>query len=133
MASAEDGLDRLLISFKDAKVGAAHHEKRALSHPLKQIALLEWSDAHHDLLTVSIHTYERTPQVVSILPLLIVTLTCYQMNGDLARFKALLRVDPASSCAALSLPQDSIAIIPFYQNQADLDMMDTTEGPAFVR
>ena len=30
-----------------------------------QIALLEWSDAIHDLLTVSIHTYERAPQMES--------------------------------------------------------------------
>jgi hypothetical protein len=30
-----------------------------------QVALLEWSDAVHDLITVSIHTYERAPQLVS--------------------------------------------------------------------
>lgn len=42
ITSIEDSLDRLLVSFKDAK-----------------IALLEWSDAIHDLITVSIHTYER--------------------------------------------------------------------------
>ncbi|KAJ7757023.1 CPSF A subunit region-domain-containing protein [Mycena metata] len=82
MASTEDKLDRLLISFKDAK-----------------IALMEWSDAVHDLVTVSIHTYERAPQLSS--------------------FQALLRVDPASRCAALSLPKDAIAILPFYQTQAD--------------
>lgn len=29
-----------------------------------QIALLEWSTAVHDLVTVSIHTYERAPQLV---------------------------------------------------------------------
>lgn len=29
-----------------------------------QIALMEWSDAVHDLVTVSIHTYERAPQLV---------------------------------------------------------------------
>jgi hypothetical protein len=29
-----------------------------------QLALLEWSDAIHDLITVSIHTYERAPQLV---------------------------------------------------------------------
>jgi cleavage and polyadenylation specificity factor subunit 1 len=47
MASVEDKLDRLLVSFKDAK-----------------IALMEWSDTVHDLVTVSIHTYERAPQLV---------------------------------------------------------------------
>lgn len=29
-----------------------------------QIALLEWSTVVHDLITVSIHTYERAPQLV---------------------------------------------------------------------
>ncbi|KAF8750300.1 mRNA cleavage [Rhizoctonia solani] len=46
MATTEDGLDRLLISFRDAK-----------------IALMEWSDVVYDLVTVSIHTYERSTQV----------------------------------------------------------------------
>lgn len=31
-----------------------------------QMALLEWSDAAWDLVTVSIHTYERAPQLVSV-------------------------------------------------------------------
>ncbi|KAI0366047.1 hypothetical protein BV20DRAFT_1055929 [Pilatotrama ljubarskyi] len=47
--SLEDKLDRLLVSFKDAK-----------------IALLEWSDAIHDVLTVSIHTYKRAPQLMAL-------------------------------------------------------------------
>ncbi|KAJ7164986.1 CPSF A subunit region-domain-containing protein [Mycena filopes] len=96
MASSEDKLDRLLISFKDAK-----------------IALMEWSDAVHDLVTVSIHTYERAPQLISM---------------DSSSFQALLRVDPASRCAALSLPKDAIAILPFYQTQADLDVMEQEQA-----
>ena len=32
-----------------------------------QMSLLEWSDAAGDLQTVSIHTYERAPQLVSAL------------------------------------------------------------------
>ncbi|KAF9460288.1 CPSF A subunit region-domain-containing protein [Collybia nuda] len=92
MASLEDKLDRLVVSFKDAK-----------------IALLEWSTAVHDLVTVSIHTYERAPQLMSL---------------DSPLFRAELRVDPLSRCAALSLPRDAIAILPFYQSQAELDVMD---------
>ncbi|KAI0341420.1 hypothetical protein BDW22DRAFT_1408067 [Trametopsis cervina] len=92
VSTLEDGLDRLLVSFKDAK-----------------IALLEWSDAMHDLLTVSIHTYERTPQIMTI-------------EAPLHRSK--LRSDPASRCAALMLPKDSLAILPFYQSQAELDVME---------
>ncbi|KAF8056614.1 CPSF A subunit region-domain-containing protein [Lyophyllum atratum] len=92
IATLEDKLDRLLVSFKDAKV-----------------ALLEWSTAVHDLVTVSIHTYERAPQLMSL---------------DSPLFRAELRVDPLSRCAALSLPKDAFAILPFYQSQAELDVMD---------
>ncbi|KAI0938339.1 hypothetical protein AcW1_001910 [Taiwanofungus camphoratus] len=108
VTSIEDKLDRLLVSFKDAK-----------------IALLEWSDAVHDLITVSIHTYERAPQLMSI---------------DSPLFTSELRADPLSRCAALSLPKDSIAILPFYQSQAELDLMeqetnqtrDVPYSPSFI-
>ncbi|KAJ7130141.1 CPSF A subunit region-domain-containing protein [Mycena epipterygia] len=96
MASIDDKLDRLLVSFKDAK-----------------IALMEWSDTVHDLVTVSIHTYERAPQLISM---------------DSSSFQSMLRVDPASRCAALSLPKDAIAILPFYQTQADLDVMEQEQA-----
>ncbi|KAJ7747964.1 CPSF A subunit region-domain-containing protein [Mycena maculata] len=96
MGSIDDKLDRLLVSFKDAK-----------------IALMEWSDTVHDLVTVSIHTYERAPQLISM---------------DSSSFQAMLRVDPASRCAALSLPKDAIAILPFYQTQADLDVMEQEQA-----
>ncbi|KAH6906075.1 hypothetical protein BKA70DRAFT_1106800 [Coprinopsis sp. MPI-PUGE-AT-0042] len=88
IASLEDKLDRLLIPFKDAK-----------------IALLEWSDSVHDLVPVSIHTYERAPQLLSLTAPL---------------FRATLRVDPLSRCAALSLPNHAIAILPFFHELNDL-------------
>ncbi|CAA7257397.1 unnamed protein product [Cyclocybe aegerita] len=92
VTSQEDNLDRLLISFKDAK-----------------IALLEWSDTIHDLVTISIHTYERAPQLLAL---------------DSPLFRAELRCDSLSRCAALSLPKHAFAILPFYQSQAELDVMD---------
>ncbi|PPQ82730.1 hypothetical protein CVT26_000474 [Gymnopilus dilepis] len=93
VSSLEDGLDRLLVSFKDAK-----------------IAILEWSDEVHDLITVSIHTYERAPQLLAL---------------DTPLFRAQLRLDPLSRCAALSLPKHALAILPFYQAQSDLlEVMD---------
>ncbi|KAH9943547.1 CPSF A subunit region-domain-containing protein [Amylocystis lapponica] len=98
VTSLEDQLDRLLVSFKDAK-----------------IALLEWSDAVHDLITVSIHTYERAPQLMSM---------------DTPLFRSELRADPLSRCAALSLPKDSLAILPFYQSQAELDLMEQESSQA---
>jgi len=42
------------------------HSYTTKSTDITQIALLEWSAALHDLITVSIHTYERAPQLVSI-------------------------------------------------------------------
>ncbi|GAC95935.1 hypothetical protein PHSY_003513 [Pseudozyma hubeiensis SY62] len=89
LASDKDRRDRLLVSFKDAK-----------------LALLEWNDITDDLETVSIHTYERAPQL---------------LNGTPHLFQPLLRVDPLSRCAALLLPHDSLAILPFYRDEADFD------------
>ncbi|PWN19786.1 hypothetical protein BCV69DRAFT_283888 [Microstroma glucosiphilum] len=49
--SEADSKDRLLVSFRDAK-----------------IALLEWDEASQDLATVSVHTYERASQLSAGLP-----------------------------------------------------------------
>lgn len=89
LASDKDSRDRLLVSFKDAK-----------------LALLEWNDAIDDLETISIHTYERAPQLLNLAPHL---------------FHPILNVDPLSRCAALLLPHDSLAILPFYRDAADFD------------
>lgn len=67
VTTQEDHLDRLLVSFKDAKVCFSWTSyQRVLISKFLQIALLEWSDAIHDLVTVSIHTYERAPQLVCL-------------------------------------------------------------------
>lgn len=52
------------------------------------------------------------------------------MSLDSLLFRAILRVDPLSRCAALSLPRDAIAILPFYQTQAELDVMDQDQTQA---
>ena len=44
------------------------------------------------------------------------------MSLDSSYFRANLRADPLSRCAALSLPMDAIAILPFFQTQAELEM-----------
>lgn len=46
------------------------------------------------------------------------------MSLDSSLFHARLRVDPLSRCAVLSIPNDALAIIPFYQTQVELDAMD---------
>ena len=52
------------------------------------------------------------------------------MALDSPLFRAALRVDPMSRCAALSLPKDSLAILPFYQGQAELDLMEVETSQA---
>lgn len=49
---------------------------------------------------------------------------------DSLLFRAELRADPLSRCAALSLPKDSLAILPFYQSQAELDVMEQDQSLA---
>ena len=91
-SASEGERDTLVMSFRDAKM-----------------TLMQWSDAAADLVTVSIHTYERAVQLAEGLP---------------DRFQPLLQVDPDSRCAALLLPADSIAILPFYNDTAEeLDEM----------
>ncbi|WVQ81298.1 protein CFT1 [Cryptococcus sp. DSM 104549] len=102
--SSVDGLDRLIVSFKDAKM-----------------ALLEW--ARGDIATVSLHTYERCPQM---------------NQGDLQSYVPLLRTDPLSRIAVLSLPEDSLAVLPVLQEQSELDPLqegfarDVPYSPSFV-
>ncbi|PLW07812.1 hypothetical protein PCANC_21051 [Puccinia coronata f. sp. avenae] len=86
----EDGLDRLLVSFQDAKM-----------------TLLEWSNSVADLVPISLHTFEKLPQIT---------------QGDLPRdFQAQLEIDPLCRCAVLLLPQATLAVLPFFQDQLDLD------------
>nr|ODO03748.1 protein CFT1 [Cryptococcus depauperatus CBS 7855] len=102
--SSTDGLDRLIISFKDAKM-----------------ALLEWSKG--DIATVSLHTYERCPQM---------------NTGDLQNYIPILRTDSHFRLAVLTLPEDSLAILPVIQEQSELDPIsegftrDAPYSPSFV-
>jgi hypothetical protein len=50
------------------------------------------------------------------------------MTFDSALFCAELRVDPLSRCAALMLPQASAAVLPFYQTQAELEIMEQDQS-----
>lgn len=52
------------------------------------------------------------------------------MEASLCRSE--LRADPLSRCAALLLPKDSLAILPFYQSQADLDIVEQEAQTRFV-
>ncbi|PVF95861.1 hypothetical protein CPB86DRAFT_787660 [Serendipita vermifera] len=91
-----DGCDRLLVSFKDAK-----------------LALLEWSSALYDMSTVSIHSYERVSSSLSSVS---------------TTSRAYLRTDPGQRCAALCIPKDLIAILPWYQTQVEIDPNDLDQA-----
>src|SRR6266478_7394922 len=52
----------------------------------------------------------------------------FQITLDSALFRPELRVDPLSRCAALMLPQASAAILPFYQTQAELEIMEQDQS-----
>ena len=100
LASQYDGRDRVLLAFADAK-----------------LALMEWSDAYGDVHTVSIHTFERAPQLA---------------QGVRPWFVPALRVDPTSQCAALLLPQDALAILPLYQDVGELQLGDEAPSAAQI-
>ncbi|WVW79420.1 protein CFT1 [Kwoniella bestiolae CBS 10118] len=85
-----------------------------------KMALLEWSRG--SISTVSLHTYERCSQMVS---------------GDVQTYVPMLRTDPLSRLAVLSLPEDSLAVLPVLQEQLELDLMegyarDVPYSPSFV-
>ncbi|KAL8292101.1 hypothetical protein RQP46_001567 [Phenoliferia psychrophenolica] len=91
LASKHDGADRVLISFLDAKM-----------------ALMEWTPAVHELLPISLHTFEKLPQVVD----------------GLAR----TATDPASRLSVLLLPSNTggdgtLAVLPFFQEELDLESL----------
>jgi cleavage and polyadenylation specificity factor subunit 1 len=52
------------------------------------------------------------------------------MNCDFGMSRARLRTDPAHRCAALCLPRDAIALLPWYQTQVELDMTETDQTTA---
>ncbi|GAA5985839.1 hypothetical protein JCM10908_006298 [Rhodotorula pacifica] len=90
LATAKDGKDRLVV--------AIHHAK---------MSLMEWDPAQHDLVPVSLHTYEKLPQV------------------DEER-DAILACDPASRLVAYLLPTNSggdgtLALLPLFTEAEELD------------
>ncbi|KAK4694040.1 hypothetical protein P7C70_g8813, partial [Phenoliferia sp. Uapishka_3] len=91
LASKHDGADRVLVSFLDAKM-----------------ALMEWTPAVHELLPISLHTFEKLPQVVD----------------GLAR----TATDPGSRISVLLLPSNTggdgiLAVLPFFQEELDLESL----------
>lgn len=85
------------------------------------MAILEWSTEINDLVPVSLHSYERLPQIAPIL-------------GEGATGHPLLRADPGSRCAALLLPAavntstlSTVAILPLTRDAEDEALTGTEE------
>ena len=71
------------------------------------MAILEWLGG--DIATGSLHTYERAIQMTT---------------GDMTVYEPILRSDPLSRLALLTLPDDSLAVLPLSQDQSELDPLD---------
>ncbi|GAA5901725.1 hypothetical protein JCM8208_003569 [Rhodotorula glutinis] len=90
LASKHDHAHRLLVSFRYAKM-----------------TLLEWSASAHDLVPVSLHTFDKLPQVAEDRP-------------------TMVAVDPSSRLACMLLPTNSggdatLALLPFFADDLDLE------------
>lgn len=71
------------------------------------MAILEWGGG--DIATVSLHTYERCTQMIT---------------GDLSVYVPRLRTDPLSRLAVLTLPDDSLAVLPILHEQSELELSE---------
>ncbi|KAJ3087269.1 Cleavage and polyadenylation specificity factor subunit 1 [Quaeritorhiza haematococci] len=78
------GMDSLLLSFSDAKM-----------------SLVEWSQACQNIVTVSIHFYEREE---------------FKKESLTDKWIPTIRVDPQFRCATLSFYNDRLAVLPFKQD-----------------
>ncbi|RIB01623.1 CPSF A subunit region-domain-containing protein [Gigaspora rosea] len=86
ISSGANEMDSLLLSFKDAK-----------------LSLLEFSLATNNIVTVSIHYYEREE---------------FKLEFLANTRPTELRVDPSNRCAVLNFFGDKLAILPFRQEEA---------------
>ena len=89
------------------------------------MSLMEWTPSAHDLLPVSLHTFEKLPQVVSLPPAPDVA---GSSNSIAIQAEGLAKsaTDPGSRLSVLLLPSNTggdatLAILPFFQDEIDLE------------
>lgn len=113
LQSKQDGQDRVLVSFEQAKM-----------------SLMEWSIEEFDLIPVSLHTFEKLPQVVR--PFLHLaqhlSLLCLfdEAHVQAEDRPTLIAHDPNSRMTVLHLPTNSggdgtLAILPWFTEELDLE------------
>ncbi|KAJ9105514.1 hypothetical protein QFC21_001885 [Naganishia friedmannii] len=86
-----------------------------------KLSILEWSGG--EVTTVSLHTFERAPQVSRYeltMP------SAEQLYANTEDFSPLLRTDPQDKMIVQLLPEDSLAIIPLVQDMEELEGLDST-------
>lgn len=130
MSSSDDKLDRLLISFKDAKVPSILFSQVVLNLSVDCVAGMV---RHYLWPRHCVYPHLRALPTNGMRQILVkaYSLNFFQQTVlDSHLFRAELRADPLSRCAALSLPKDSLAILPFYQSQAELDVMEQDQSLA---
>ncbi|KAI8813010.1 CPSF A subunit region-domain-containing protein, partial [Cladochytrium replicatum] len=93
-SAGASGMDSLLLSFKEAKM-----------------ALIEYNPATNNIVTVSIHYYEREE---------------FKKESLSDRWIPEIRVDPQSRCAIMNFYNDRFAIIPMKQDLGDTDNVDAS-------
>jgi cleavage and polyadenylation specificity factor subunit 1 len=89
---------------------------------------MEWTPSAHDLLPVSLHTFEKLPQVVRrhVAYLRLNTLLMILASFEQAEGLAKSVTDPGSRLTVLLLPSNTggdatLAILPFFQEDLDLE------------
>ncbi|KAJ3013404.1 Cleavage and polyadenylation specificity factor subunit 1 [Thoreauomyces humboldtii] len=93
------GMDSLLLSFRDAKM-----------------SLIEWSPATYNIVTVSIHYYERDE---------------FKKEHLSDKFIPEIRVDPQNRCAIMQFYSDRLAILPLKQDGA-VQVTELDDATSFV-
>ncbi|KAI8444634.1 CPSF A subunit region-domain-containing protein [Phakopsora pachyrhizi] len=113
-------LHRLEDDSQDGGNKISHGPRHRLVHVREhrfhgKMTLMEWSSEVADLVPISLHTFEKLPQLT---------------QGDLPRdYHAELETDPLSRCAVLVLPQSTLAVLPFFQDHLDLDAIGLSASP----
>lgn len=98
------------VRIKNSKSGG-HALLVALRHA--KACLVEWNPDTQAITNMSIHYYENEDGASFDLPL--------------SEYETILQADPASRCAALKFGSRSLAILPFKQASADIEMDDWDE------
>ncbi|BGP01928.1 mRNA cleavage and polyadenylation factor subunit [Rhodotorula toruloides] len=112
LSTKRDGCERLLVAFEYAKM-----------------SLMEWSEEAHDLVPVSLHTFEKLPQVDDSRPTLLAVDPTPPISSTSSSSTSLTRL------AALLLPTNTggdgtLALLPFFGEELDWEGLGLQDARA---